>query len=397
MAAKPKEIPSSLTRTSKVSGLRLRPAELGKFKDVLEDGELANLLNALFHGSRELVFFSDCTGRFIHANNRTIEILGYSIDELRAMDFQGLLPIERYLSFMKEMEALIKHGDQQEPRRFIIRSKSKERILIQARASLLVREDIPEAILWHGQFLQNLSVPDNGHEREKRLEAVAEISSRAAHDLKNLLTCPTAVLELLKGVRIENPGDLDLIRKSVDGAIASIQKAIQLTSDLMLLARPRDARFQSIRANSFVANSVAMVHTVKPDSVEMEVDLDRSNCFLNCDPPALERGLTNILRNALEAMPDGGKLSITTRRQADSLEIRISDTGAGIPQSDIPTIFDPYFTTKENGTGLGLAIAKKAVNDCDGTISVESSIGMGTTFIMALPVTEAQLINGAKL
>ncbi|MBN1169425.1 hypothetical protein JXA56_00195 [Candidatus Micrarchaeota archaeon] len=393
MAAKPKEQPSYQPRTSKVSGLALRPAQLNKFKDVLEDGELANLLNALFHGSRELVFFSDCTGRFLHANNRTMEALGYSIDELRRTDLQSLLPIEHMMSFMHDLADLVHRTDPDNPRRFIVRSKSMEKLLIEATPIILVRDNNPEAILWHAQLLQNLDGNDECRQKERELEAVAEASSRAAHDIKNLLTCPNSVLEMLKNIDLENPSpkQLSIIRKNIDGAIESVQKVIRLTADMMLLARPKNAQFQSVELKSFMAYLVMRVSALKPQNIEVDYDFDCSDCFVHCDRQMLDRGITNVFLNAIEAMPCGGKLTVTTRKAEDNLIILIRDTGCGISKADLPKIFDPYVTTKKEGTGLGLAIAKKAIKDCDGTIAVDSCCGAGTTFKITVPVTPKAL------
>lgn len=111
---------------------------------------------------------------------------------------------------------------------------------------------------------------------------------------------------------------------------------------------------------------------------------------LYADMFALQRALNNIIRNAKEAMPTGGKLTISTGKMTDEHNkqfsfIKISDTGHGIPQEKIDTIFDNYQTTKRGGLGLGLAMTKKIIQQHKGTIVVESKINEGTTFIITLP------------
>src|SRR5205807_5584859 len=109
------------------------------------------------------------------------------------------------------------------------------------------------------------------------------------------------------------------------------------------------------------------------------------------DPGWLRSALTNLIINSFQAMDgSGGKLKISLSSEDDgrSARIEISDTGRGIAAEDISKVFEPYFSTKETGTGLGLAIVKKAIDDHQGTISVKSKVGEGTTFVITLPTTQ---------
>jgi signal transduction histidine kinase len=96
--------------------------------------------------------------------------------------------------------------------------------------------------------------------------------------------------------------------------------------------------------------------------------------------------LINVMKNAMEAMPEGGRLSITTQLQEDRVKLRIIDTGQGITPEDLKSVFDPFVTTKAKGTGLGLAICRKIIEDHEGRISLESTSGHGTVCNITLPV-----------
>lgn len=99
----------------------------------------------------------------------------------------------------------------------------------------------------------------------------------------------------------------------------------------------------------------------------------------------MERVLLNLWRNAVEAMPEGGTLSVRLWREGDFVKISIRDTGVGIVPDELPNIFKPFYTTKSTGSGLGLAICKKIVDEHRGQIEVESTVGKGTTFTITLP------------
>ncbi|MGZ5561576.1 MAG: sensor histidine kinase, partial [Halobacteriota archaeon] len=130
----------------------------------------------------------------------------------------------------------------------------------------------------------------------------------------------------------------------------------------------------------------ALRRVVAPKNVVIEKRLDLSLPDLDVDPFLMQRALTNIIGNALQAMPDGGSLSIMTKKDGQSASITIADTGTGIPPENISKLFEPLFTTKSRGVGLGLAIVKSVIEAHGGTITVESNVGRGSRFCIALPL-----------
>jgi signal transduction histidine kinase len=108
--------------------------------------------------------------------------------------------------------------------------------------------------------------------------------------------------------------------------------------------------------------------------------------MVNLDPTLFARALTNMIENALHAMPGGGTLTITARQAGDSAVVEVADTGVGMDADDLQKIFEPYFSTKATGTGLGLTIAKRNIELNGGTIDVRSERGVGTTVVITLPL-----------
>jgi two-component system sensor histidine kinase HydH len=106
---------------------------------------------------------------------------------------------------------------------------------------------------------------------------------------------------------------------------------------------------------------------------------------LDADPELLHRALSNLVLNAMDAMPDGGTVTVSAKPAADSIELRVADTGEGLTPEECERLFTPYYTTKQHRTGLGLAIVQSVIADHAGTIAVESHAGSGATFIITLP------------
>ena len=115
---------------------------------------------------------------------------------------------------------------------------------------------------------------------------------------------------------------------------------------------------------------------------------------VNFDPKQVHQVLINLLKNAMEAMDQGGEITITSRVKGANAEISLADTGAGMPPEVAGKIFQPYFTTKDKGTGLGLAICQGIISEHGGAILVDSTPGQGTTFTIQLPIDEAPAVEG---
>ena len=113
--------------------------------------------------------------------------------------------------------------------------------------------------------------------------------------------------------------------------------------------------------------------------------LPKRPCRSLADPELLHRALSNLVLNAMDAMPDGGVLTLSAHPKGETAELRVADTGQGLTPEECERLFTPYYTTKQHGTGLGLAIVQSVIADHAGTIAVESPAGGGATFIITLP------------
>jgi len=116
-----------------------------------------------------------------------------------------------------------------------------------------------------------------------------------------------------------------------------------------------------------------------------EVQLSAQPMPLDADPELLHRALSNLVLNAMDAMPEGGTLTLSAQPKGETVELRVADTGQGMTPEECERLFTPYYTTKEHGTGLGLAIVQSVVADHGGAIAVESQTGGGTAFVITLP------------
>lgn len=221
-------------------------------------------------------------------------------------------------------------------------------------------------------------------ERTQRLEklaAIAELAAGAAHEIRNPLTSIRGFMQLLQAQGREGQAEyFQVILNEIDRIDAIIR-------DLLLLARP--SRVQRIPTDvSAVVDEVLLLHKAELErqSIVVESAVTPGGKAL-LDPKMFRQLLLNLLINAVQAMPFGGRLAIRVLRpDPEQVVLQVGDTGVGIAPENLKRLFDPFFTTKEEGTGLGLALCHSIVQAHGGNIEVESKVGVGTTFTATLQV-----------
>jgi signal transduction histidine kinase len=166
--------------------------------------------------------------------------------------------------------------------------------------------------------------------------------------------------------------------------IANLKTIIGRFSDFSKMPKPEleriDAKHVVERVRALYENAAN-----RDAKIKITVDLADAPMPIDADPELLHRALSNLVLNAMDAMPDGGVLTISARPVDDKVELRVADTGQGLTPEECERLFTPYYTTKQHGTGLGLAIVQSVIADHAGTIAVESPAGGGATFIITLP------------
>ena len=225
-------------------------------------------------------------------------------------------------------------------------------------------------------------------ERTNRLEAWADMARQVAHDIKNPLTPIQLNAEHLSRVHEDRGRPLGgVIDECVRNILGQVRLLRQISSEFSSFASSPDPNPVVASLKDLVAEVVEPYRTGLAGRVAIDVDVPDELPLLRIDRMLIGRALTNVIENALHAMPGGGTLRVTSERgSATTVHLRVIDTGVGMDAEAIGKIFEPYFSTKAIGTGLGLTIAKRNVEANGGTIDVESVRGRGTSVTMTLPL-----------
>ncbi len=231
--------------------------------------------------------------------------------------------------------------------------------------------------------------------QSQKMEAMGRLAGGVAHDFNNLLTIIKGYSELLlakTNMRKDAWQKVEQIKKAAD-------RAAGLTNQLLAFSRNQELETKVVDVNEIVSNTASLLQRLLGEQIRCSVILSLQPCFATLDAVGLEQVLINLAVNARVAMPAGGELTIKTAitsqkpalggapGQGESITLTVSDTGVGMDTNTQARIFEPFFTTKAigKGTGLGLATVYRVVERSGGSITVASTIGAGTTFVITLP------------
>ena len=246
--------------------------------------------------------------------------------------------------------------------RAIRRNNEKLRLLVEERTHDL--EEVQERLL-----------------RKERLAVLGELAGSVAHEIRNplgVIRNSSYFLKLTQRGKIDAKGyeHLELIEREVD-------QTNRIIAEMLDYARDRPAQTRPMEVRSAIGRALELVQI--PDEVHLERQCAVGSPRVEADPDQVERLLANLIQNAVQAMPEGGRLEVGCQGVGEQVVIHVRDQGVGIPEGDLEKIFEPLFTTKANGIGLGLALCQRYALLNGGRLECESQLGEGTEFRLLLP------------
>jgi two-component system nitrogen regulation sensor histidine kinase NtrY len=224
----------------------------------------------------------------------------------------------------------------------------------------------------------------------ERVAAWRELARRLAHELKNPLFPLQLTVENLVRARQQNPEQFEEVfresSRTLLAEIANLKGIIGRFSEFSKMPQPQ---LQRVQVNE-VIRGVMQLFQAQLDApgrakISCDLQLDSRLGLVAADAELLHRAISNLVLNAMDAMPQGGTLTLRTREDDGKVILEVADTGSGLTPEECERIFTPYYTSKQHGTGLGLAIVQSVVSDHGGRIRVQSGLGKGTTFVIELP------------
>lgn len=241
--------------------------------------------------------------------------------------------------------------------------------------------------------------------RSEKLSSVGRLAAGVAHEIGNPIGIILGYIEILRQQRDESVGNAEALNR-LETEVLRIDSIIR---ELLSFSRPSTVSLQPIQVNTLIQEATSLIsHQKEFRAIKLELTLEKVLPIIMADERLLQQVLVNLFINAMDAMPDGGKLMVSSEHRTvsnhgpldytipeEGITIMVRDTGAGINPEHINKIFDPFYTTKSpgKGTGLGLSVCHRIIESLGGVITVQSIPGEGTTFAIILPASQEHYSN----
>jgi PAS domain S-box-containing protein len=355
----------------------------------------------IFNTSSDAIFIHDATtGDILDVNDRTMEIFGFSREELEATSFEILIPgIQPYT--LEKAQAYLKKTVSEGPQIFEWQFRRKDGDNIWVEVSLHLTEiGGQKRILALVRDIDNRKRMEEQLLQAEKLHAVGTLAGGVAHDFNNQLTGIIGWTDLIRD-RITDDPDLETATTNI---LTSAKRASDLTAQLLAFARKGKFESKPLDVHVLIREVTDLLTHTIDKQITIETRLEAETPFITGDPSQLRNALLNLGVNARDAMPQGGRLVFATRNldlvkeqelcrrrvvePGPFVEISVTDSGEGMDEETLKSIFEPFFTTKKatKGTGLGLAAVYGTINNHQGCIDVTSVPGAGSTFRVFLPL-----------
>jgi len=349
-------------------------------------------LRSMFSASPDAITASDLNGKIVECNEQTLKMLGFSSkDELIGKSSFAFIAKEGRQRAMENLKKTLEQGSTKNIE-YTSLTKDGREFPVELSASV-VRDASGNPIGFVG-IVKDITERKKMEQqlfKSERLAAIGELAAMVGHDLRNPLTGISGAAYYLKTKFGRN---MDANGREM---LAIIEKDIGYSNKIIddLLEYSRETRLELTESDlgSIVKEALSIVKVPKHIQV---ADLTEDHPKIKVDVDKLRRTFVNIMRNAVDAMPQGGTLTIKSKKSGANLEIAFTDTGVGMTKSMLEKIFAPLFTTKARGMGFGLPICKRFIEAHGGRISVESTIGKGTTFMITIPI-RSKVEEGEKV
>ncbi|TKD72030.1 PAS domain-containing sensor histidine kinase [Pseudalkalibacillus hwajinpoensis] len=222
--------------------------------------------------------------------------------------------------------------------------------------------------------------------KTEKLSAVGQLAASVAHEIRNPLTSVKGFIQLLE--QDESVSDK---APFISIMLSEIDRMDSIIKDLLILAKPQAERLSSFRIDTLLSYVVQLLSTqASLYNVFFIKDFSNEDYQLFGEENQLKQVFINLIKNAIESMPLGGNVTLRLSKEEDVIIVKIEDEGVGIPQHKIKTLGEPFYTTKEEGTGLGLLSSFKIIENHNGSIKFDSTVGIGTTVTVQFPVTKEE-------
>lgn len=345
------------------------------------------MLEGVLDSMTTAILVLDRDHSIVFLNNASRRILEYNTPDPREKVVWSVLEDDEMAGFLKET---LLGKVQVMDREFAFDNRGGGARILSCSLLPLKRRNVSEGTLL---YLRDITERKQREARLRRAESLASLTTLTAgvaHEIKNPLGSIGIRLQLIqKALQKKKVLDKESVGHHLEVLNEEVERLNGIVVDFLFAVRPMDTTLVDEDLNALLNEAADFIsYEMRENSISIETDLDGKIPLLQLDAKYLKQALLNIFKNAQNAMPEGGRLEISTGIEGGDVALTIRDSGIGIAEENLGKIFEPYFTTKEFGSGLGLTLVYKIIKEHRGEISVDSKEGRGTTFSIRFPIPD---------
>jgi len=336
-------------------------------------------------------------------NKRGSDVLGYTEEEIIDKNWFDLCVPERDRKERKDTFKKIMAGKIEEAKNYensILTKSGEERIIAWHNTTLTDEKGHIIGTLSSGEDITKRKQTEDELIRSEKLASLGQLAASVAHEVNNPLAGVLVYIKLLLKKYTEKKLQTDRTKEQLFKMEKELERTSRIIRNLLDFSRQSEPNIRPVEINKVIEAALLLVgHQINLENIKLEKELEPKLPFVLADFDQIQQVMINIIQNAIQAMPDGGNLTITTAKAKgikigeslrNTIRIDIRDTGVGIPQENLRKLFTPFFTTKEKGkgVGLGLPVVHGIVERHKGKIEVDSQTNVGTTFTIYLEIMD---------
>ncbi|MCZ8515572.1 PAS domain S-box protein [Paenibacillus filicis] len=324
----------------------------------------------LVHSNERIRYLNETGCRLLGVKNKE-ELLNRSIYDI-------IVPA--YKRDVEDRIQLLRQGEKVPVRRQQFMTASGEPLDVEVHSLLMSYEGEPSIYVLFRDVSESQKTRELLQHSEK-LTMVGQMAAGIAHEIRNPLTAIKGFIKLLQTVSGNKRSYWDIVT-------SEIERIEQILNELLVLAKPTAAQYKPEDLKTLLENVTTLIDSQAiMNNIEIVFDCEPNLPAIECDMNRLKQVFINFMKNGIEAMTQGGRLSVEVRRHAhDAVKVVIADQGCGIPPEKLARIGQPFFTTKEEGNGLGMMVSYKIIEDHNGKVKISSEVGVGTVIEILLPI-----------
>lgn len=335
-------------------------------------------LESVINGTSDAIHTVDMDGRIISTNRAFEELYGWGAEDALVKP-PYLVPATVQEQENKRLQQL-KDGATLPPVETVRLKRDGSLVEVSVSSSVIRDEEgQPQSVVHVSRDMTERNRIEELLRRSEKLTTVGQLAAGVAHEIRNPLTTLRGFLQLQQEKKVLVPLHIDLMLSELD-------RINMIVSEFLILAKPQAVHFQQRDLRHIVGDVVSLLDSqAHLFGIEFATHFSAEPAMVHCEENQLKQVFINVIKNAIEAMPEGGTITLEQHQQQDSIVIVITDEGGGVPEEMLPKLGEPFFTNKETGTGLGLMVSQRIIQAHKGSLEISSEYGRGAQVIIKLP------------